>query len=185
MRPLQLILPVVFCATLVLSGCAPGPSGDSASTYNIGDKIEMGRLSYTVFDTQWLPQIGSGATARVPQYRYFLVRMSVANTGSGDAIAPNFTIEDDSGKSYSELSNGEDVPQWLGYLVQIKPAKSMAGNIVFDAPPKHYKLRVTDETGQHTALVDIPLSFGAQLPTEPASELGGGTPTPPASGELK
>jgi len=35
---------------------------------------------------------------------------------------------------------------------------------VFDAPPAHYKLRVTDENEENPAYVDIPLSFGAEIP---------------------
>jgi hypothetical protein len=56
------------------------------------------------------------------------------------------------------------VPQWAGYLRNVKPADNVQGNIVFDAPPAHYKLKLADETGTKFALIDIPLSFGAETP---------------------
>ena len=78
---------------------------------------------------------------------------------------PNVTIEDDRGNSFPELRDGDGVPQWIGYLRQVKPAESTSGNLVFDAPPAHYKLRVTDENEDAFAYIDIPLSFGAEVPT--------------------
>ncbi|MEI9974378.1 MAG: hypothetical protein WDO73_21410 [Ignavibacteriota bacterium] len=48
-----------------------------------------------------------------------------------------------------------------------KPAEAVAGNVVFDAPPKHYRLRVSDENGEQPALVDIPLNFNSDIPPAP------------------
>ena len=72
-------------------------------------------------------------------------------------MIPNLTIEDDKGKHFEEVSNGEGVPQWVGYLREVKPADIVQGNIVFDAPPAHYKLKLADETGDEIALIDLPL----------------------------
>jgi hypothetical protein len=88
------------------------------------------------------------------------------NGGSADARIPDFTIEDDSGHTYNELTIGEGVPQWIGYLRSAKPADFVQGNVVFDAPPGHYKLRVSDDQ-KNEALVDIPLTFGAETPEIP------------------
>src|SRR5262249_21283888 len=132
--------------------------------YNMGEKVPVGRISYTIFETQWLTHLGEGAAQRVPQNRFFLVRLSAVNGGSSDASIPNLTLENDKGQKYEELSNGEGVPQWIGYLRSARPADSVQGNVVFDAPPGHYKLNVTDEDRSHAALVDIPLSFGAETP---------------------
>jgi hypothetical protein len=120
-----------------------------------------------VFETQWLTQLGDQANPRVPQSRFFLVRTSIVNGGGSDVVSPNLTVEDDHGHVYPELSNGDGVPQWIGYLRQIKPADSAQGNLVFDAPPAHYKLRVLDEDGNRAALIDIPLSFNAETPEPP------------------
>jgi hypothetical protein len=139
-------------------------------TYPIGEKVLVGHLSYTVFETQWLTQLGDPSSPRIPQNRYFLVRISIANQGSAELVPPNLAIEDDKGHTYPELSNGEAVPQWTGYLRQIKPASSVQGNLVFDAPPGHYKLKVVNEEGSHAAFIDLPFSFNSEMPGLPGAD---------------
>jgi hypothetical protein len=143
------------------------PSKPKVMTYEMGRRVSVGHLVYTVFETQWLTRLGSGADVRIPEHRFFLVRLSAVNGGSEQMAIPNLTIEDDQGNSYDELANGEGVSQWIGYLRQAKPAESLDGHIVFDAPPRHYNLLVLDETGDHAALIDIPLNFNAESPEAP------------------
>lgn len=152
------LLPLVVCAATLLSSCAedkPFP----VRTYPLGDRVSLGHIAYVVYETQWLPQLGDGADARIPQHRYFLVRMSAVNGASQKVTIPNFTIEDDKGHTYPELSDLAHVPQPMGYLRIVKPTESAQGHVLFDAPPGHYKLRIQDEDGERAALVDIPLSF--------------------------
>jgi Domain of unknown function (DUF4352) len=158
----------IWCAaalamTMLGSGCS-SPAKPPISQYNMGEKVPVGRLSYTVFETQWLTHLGEGASARVPQNRFFLVRLSAVNGGSSDTAIPTLTLEDDKGQKYEELSNGDGVPQWIGFLRTARPADSVQGNVVFDVPPGHYKMTLTDEDQSHAARVDIPLSFGAETP---------------------
>jgi hypothetical protein len=153
-----------LAAAVLAAGCSEGRKKPLVVQYNMGEKVPVGHLSYTVFETQWLTQLGDGATARVPQNRFFLIRLSAVNGGSADAAVPNLTIEDDKGHRYEELSNGDGVPQWIGFLRSAHPADSVQGNIVFDAPAAHYTLTMTDEDQSHAARVDIPLSFGAETP---------------------
>jgi hypothetical protein len=87
--------------------------------------------------------------------------MAAVNSSAVDLIVPNVTIEDDKGNSYPELMDGDGAPAWIGYLRRVKPAESVRGNLLFDAPPAHYKLRITDENEENSAYFDIPLSFGA------------------------
>ena len=152
-------------AAMLFSGC--GEQTFPVRTYPMGEKVMIGHLTYTVFETQWLTQLGDPSAPRIPQNRFFLVRASIVNSGASEVISPNLTVEDDHGHVYRELSNGDGVPQWIGYLRQIKPADSAQGNLVFDAPPGHYKLRVLDEDSNHAALIDIPLSFNAETPEVP------------------
>ena len=83
----------------------------------MGEKVQLGKLSYTVFETQWLTHLGEGPPARVPQNRFFLVRFSATNSGSDELDRPQLhgrrTIK---GNVYEELPNGDGVPQWAGYL---------------------------------------------------------------------
>ena len=135
----------------------------------MGDRVSLGHIVYTVFETQWLTHIGEGANDRVPQHRFFLVRLSAVNSLGSDIIVPNFSIEDDNGNTFPELSSGEGVPQYIGYLRSVKPAESQQGNALFDAPPRHYKFRIADETGEKVAYVDIPLNFVSETPEIPVA----------------
>lgn len=173
MRQLRFgLLLAVAVAACILSCC--GDSGEKpfpVHTYNLGERITLGHIVYVVFETQWLTHIGEGVDARVPQHRFFLVRLSAVNSLGADIIVPNFTLEDDNGQTYPELSSGEGVPQHIGYLRSVKPAESAQGNALFDAPPRHYKMKIADETGEKIAYVDIPLNFVSETPDVP--QVGG------------
>lgn len=136
----------------------------------MGERVQVGSLIYNVFEDQWKAQLGQGADTRVPKDRFFLVRYTVANGGTGDLLVPAMTLVDDSGQTYDELSNGDQVPQWTGYLRHVKPAQTLQGNVVFDAPPKHYRIRVTDENSQNSCDIDIPLHFQSDNPEMPAQQ---------------
>lgn len=174
MRPFRFLwsLAAVVAATSLLFSC--GDSGEKSypvHTYSMGERITLGHIIYVVFETQWLTHIGEGADARVPQHRFFLVRLSTVNSLGSDIIVPNLVLEDDSGNTYPELSSGEGVPQYIGYLRSVKPAESVQGNALFDVPPRHYKMKIADETGDKVAYVDIPLNFVSETPEVP--EVGG------------
>jgi len=150
-----------------LSGCSPStPAAEHPFTYNLGERAPAGRLTYTVFETRWMTHLGEGLDARVPQNRFLVIRMSAVNGGSTEASIPDFTIQDDHGNSFDELSDGIGVPQWVGYLRSARPTDFLEGNIVFDAPPAHYRLQMADETGKQKVLVDLPLNFDADVPAD-------------------
>jgi hypothetical protein len=157
----------LIAAALLVAGCKSQPTAFPVRTYPMGEKVLLGTLTYTVFETEYLTQIGEGPAPRIPQNRFFLVKISVSNGGSSTANVGAFQVEDDSGKIYPELNNGDGVPDWIGYLRSLKPAESAQGNAVFDAPPRHYTIRVHDETGEKAALIDIPLTFNAETPDVP------------------
>lgn len=154
---------MLSCA--LLTGCPN--KAFPVRTYPMGDKVTMGPVIYTVFETQWLTHIGVPPDEKVPQNRYFLVRMSAVNSSGSDVMLPSMTVQDDRGKSYAELTSDVGAPQWVGSLRQVHPADSVAGNLVFDCPPGHYKLRIEDELTGHAALVDIPLTFTSETPEVP------------------
>ncbi len=163
-----LLLLAAAVAASLLSSCGNSEDNSpSARTYNMGEKVTVGHIVYTVFETQWLTHIGAGPDERVPQNRFFLVRLSALNSLSTDIVVPNFTLEDDTGNTYPELSSGEGVPQYIGYLRTVKGTDTVDGNAVFDAPPRHYKMKVSDETGERSAYIDIPLNFVSETPGIP------------------
>lgn len=160
----------VAATAVILTSC--GGSAENSlpvQTVGMGDKIPLGHINYQVFETRWLTQIGVGPDARVPQHRFFLVRLQAHNSLGSGIIVPNFILEDDSGNTYPELNSGEGVPQYIGYLRSIKPDGIASGNAVFDVPPRHYKMKITDETGEKAAYVDIPLNFVSETPEPPGA----------------
>jgi hypothetical protein len=162
-----LVLLAVAAAAPLLTSCGASEDKAPVRTYTMGEKVTVGHIVYTVFETQWLTHIGAGPDARVPQNRFFLVRMSALNSLSTDIVVPNFTLEDDNGNTYPELSSGEGVPQYIGYLRTLKGTDTVDGNAVFDAPPRHYKMKVSDENSERTAYIDIPLNFVSETPDVP------------------
>jgi hypothetical protein len=133
----------------------------------MGERITLGSLVYNVFDAQWKPQLGQGTEERIPKDRFFLIRLSVVNGGSTDLMVPTIVLVDDAGQTYTELSNGDQVPAWVGFLRRVKPAETLQGNLVFDVAPKHYRMRLSDENDQKNEEVDIPLSFASESPEIP------------------
>jgi hypothetical protein len=136
----------------------------------MGERVAAGSLVYNVFEDQWKTKLGEGADARIPKDRFFVLRLSVVNGGSTELMIPTVNLVDDAGQTYPELANGDQVPQWMGFLRRVKPADTLQGYIVFDVPPKHYVLRVADETGQKSRDIDIPLNFTSDTPEIPAQQ---------------
>lgn len=170
MRLVRLLVPLaLLCASAILIGCSSSAGGNSViPNYSMGERAQAGQLIFTVFENRWLPQLGSEPNARIPNNRFLLLRLSIVNSGSNEAPVPPLTLIDDSGQRYSEVSDGDGVPQWIGYLRRMKPADTLTGNIVFDAPARHYKLEVKDDADEKKALIDIPLSFNVdQTPMPP------------------
>ena len=157
----------LLIAPLLLTSCGDGDKPLPVRTYTMGERVSLGHVTYQVFETQWLTHLGTGPDQRVPKNRYFLVRMSAVNSGGAEIIVPNFVLEDDNGNSYPEMSEAEGVPQYIGYLRTVKPGESAMGNALFDAPPRHYKIKIKDETGEKTAYIDIPLTFLLETPDVP------------------
>jgi hypothetical protein len=149
--------------------CSPAVAPE-ARLHRMGERVTVGSLVYNVFEDQWKAQLGHDTDTRVPKDRFFLVRLSVVNGGSADLMVPSLTLVDDAGQTYPELSNGDQVPEWTGYLRRVKPAETLQGNVVFDVAPKHYRLRVTDENSQVTRDIDIPLNFASDTPDMPTQQ---------------
>ena len=149
---------------VLLAGCKPSSGENSViPNYSMGDRAQAGPLVYTVFDSKWAPQLGADLSARIPANRFLILRLSVVNGSSAEVTVPTLTLVDDNGQRYTEVANGDALPQWVGFLRRLKPADTLTGNVLFDVPLKHYKLEVTDEPEERKALVDIPLTFGEAL----------------------
>ncbi len=166
MRLSPICLPAAVLCAAVACGCS-NRGTPALRTYQLGDKVALAPFLYTVFETQWLTHVGVPPDEKVPQNRFFLVRLSIVNSSGNEVMVPNLTVEDDAGTSYPEVGSDIGAPQWIGVLRQVHPADSLSGNLVFDCPPGHYKLRLLDDTTEKSALVDIPLTFTSETPQVP------------------
>jgi hypothetical protein len=163
----RLILFGVVVGLCTLPGCSSTPA-KPVRIYNAGEKIQVGRLTYSVVDVQIQPTLPSQDGAgdpRVPQHRFYTVQISVSNGGNEDTPIPGLALVDDAGHVYNELPDGSGVPHWLGMVRRVSPGQTEEGDVVFDAPTAHYKLRLTDETDDEQVYSDIPLSFVHEVGT--------------------
>jgi len=186
-----------FTYSLVLTGLLLGLTACSSDSPNkleqsrvvaAGEKAPAGHLTYSVLDSQILPQITEGETPRVPKERFIVVQIAVTNSGNTDANIPGVTLESDSGTTYNELTDGNGVQGFLGVLRHVGPLQTTRGAIVFDAPAAHYRLRFADENAENEILADLPLTYAhekvnsADVPAAVLPDLTAPTgPTAPAA----
>ncbi len=149
-------------SAFALSGCS-SLSKKQPVIYASGDKALIGSLTYAVIDTEILTQLGDNpGTARTPRNRFYLIKVSVSNSGAEDAPIPGMTLVADSGETYGEVANGAGVPDWLGIVRSVSGSQTDTGNILFDAPAGHYRLKLTDDLNEKEVFIDIPLTFEHQ-----------------------
>lgn len=150
-----------------LLSCSSGEKIEPPHTYQLGDRVPVGHLIYTVLEKDWANQFGQGTDARIPQNKFYQLKLTVVNSGSrdvGDVIIPNTQLVDDSGTDYPEAADGEGVKDWIGNTRQVRPNETLRGSLLFDVQPKHYKLRLYSEDEKQIAFVDLPLSFDSNTP---------------------
>jgi hypothetical protein len=147
-----------------LVSCGSADKTESPHTYQLGERVTLGHISYTVFERQWHNDFGTAPDLRVPRDRFCTLRITALNNGGSELIIPSAELVDDGGNTYAELTDGEGVQDWLGNLRQVRPTETAQGFLLFDVPAKHFKLKLTDEEGKRSALVDIPLSFETDTP---------------------
>jgi hypothetical protein len=147
--------------SLATTGCASlSKSKNDPVIYAAGDKATVGTLTYNVTDTVVADQLGDNPNnERTPQDRFFLVRVSVSNSGPEDEPIPAMALVDDAGHSYTELADGAGVANWLGVVRKVGPTQTEQGYVLFDAPTKHYRLRLNDTLDEKEIAIDVPLNF--------------------------
>jgi len=151
-----------FIAISLLSVAAAGCSRAQKPAnilYAAGDKAIVGPLVYSVTDTEVAQQLGDDPNPRTAQERFYLIRISVTNSSSDDQSIPTMTLVDDAGHSYTELSDGTGVTNWLGVVRKVRATQTEQGIVAFDAPTKHYRLRLNDALDENEISVDVSLNF--------------------------
>lgn len=147
-----------------LAGVACQANKTPTITHRMGEKVAVGKLMYSVLNADWKTHLGEGSNNRVPEKRFLVIEMSIANAGMDEVSVPLFLLHDSNGKTYRELENGDGVDNWMGLLRILRPTQSLNGRIVFDLPMTNYKLQVTDggpPDEEQTSFIDIPLQMEA------------------------
>lgn len=172
---------------MFLSACSPTP-GRQTKVYPSGEKAAVDKLTYAVIDTQIHTRLGEEPNPRIPQNRFYVVQLAVSSGANTDTPIPTLTLVDDSGKSYTELADGAGLQHWLGVIRHVSPAQTERGEVLFDAPAAHYKLKLTDETDANDIYIDLPLNFlhetmgtGSSDAPEPPSPASVSGPAAPAA----
>ena len=154
----------VACGTLLLTGCSCGkPQSDSSfiGTFNMGERVQAGKIIYTALESEWKTALTEGG--RAPQHRFLFLRVSMTNSGGEPVNVPALELEGANGTRYQEVTeNLQGVQNWLGLMRTVGPATTEQGVIVFDVPLAAYKLIVVDGSevdNERYAHVEIPVQL--------------------------
>jgi hypothetical protein len=151
-------------AALMLSACKGKRAGAGVMTFKMGERASVGRLIYVVTEAEWKTTLGEGATARVPEHRFLMVRCNITNSGAEPVNIPLLSLYSEKGEAFRELDNGEHVTNWMGLLRRVSPSETFQGAMLFDVAPAAYKLQITDGgdvENESISYVEIPLQMEA------------------------
>jgi hypothetical protein len=160
---LRRLTPLIFVVTLaspilLQTGCTQ--QNAVRAEYQMGEKVTIGPLTYTVIETKWPSQLGDVLKLRLPERRFLMISLSVTSGAGHPLTLPLLSVEGSNGHLYQESENGEGLNHWLGMLRNLNPSDTAQGQILFDVPLGSYRLRVPDggEPGaEKYAWVEIPL----------------------------
>jgi len=130
-------------STILFQGCGK-KAASSTGGYDMGEKVRVGPLTYTVLEADWKSQLGEFPVSRVAEQNFLLIRISVTNSGGNAVNIPSFTLESSRGDSYTEVQDVRGVERWLGIFRNLNPAMTEDGWILFDVPKNSYRVKLTD-----------------------------------------
>src|SRR5262249_5819508 len=78
---------------LCLALCSCSQANSTRLDFQMGEKVALGPLTYTVIQTSWKNQLGDGFKVRTPQHRFLLINISVTNGGGKEVALPLFKLE--------------------------------------------------------------------------------------------
>ena len=163
------MLCTVSALLLSSAGCS---SKTKALTLPIGEKVQVGKLSYQVIDASWQPEVAG--LKQPPKNRVLQIHVTVTNTGAEEIAVPMLRLHDAAGNEVSEIMEVEGNTRWLGMIRRMQPALTEDGMIYFDVPVGTYKLEVVDNSmadNEQIAFIEIPASL-APPPSLPADRKG-------------
>ena len=126
------LLTVAFfsLALMGLAGCSGASTPaktDEVRVVPAGEKASAGHLTYNVVDSQIFAQLGDEARPHVPKDRYLVVQVTVTNSSNVDNPIPAIELVSDAGKTYSEVTDGTGLTNWLGIVRHVGPGLTERG----------------------------------------------------------
>ncbi len=154
---------------LTSAGCS---SKTKALTLPIGEKVQVGKLSYQVIDANWQAEVAG--LKQPPKNRVLQIHITVTNSGAEEISIPMLRLHDAAGNEISEIMEMEGNTRWMGMIRRMQPALTEDGMIYFDVPVGTYKLEVVDNSmadNEQIAFIEIPATL-APPPSLPADKKG-------------
>ncbi|MFC1743416.1 DUF4352 domain-containing protein [Candidatus Riflebacteria bacterium] len=110
-------------------------------TYEVGETVNIGHMSYKVIGKWWMPSLGEVK----PKSRFLVININVLNNDFNARTIPQFNLRDDiSGNGYEISINYVHLSKPLNILHRLEPSKLRSGYILFDVPQEaYYKLVVS------------------------------------------
>src|SRR4051812_44961083 len=90
-RPSLLPKLCLLASALTLAGCQEKAA--TKLTYEMGERVQVGSLTYVIVESAWNTQLGEGFSVRVPTQRFLLLSVSVTNGGAADISLPPLSLE--------------------------------------------------------------------------------------------
>ena len=165
-----LLLLVATLLSLVLPGCSA--SKTKALSFPIGEKVQVGKLSYQVVDASWQPEVAG--VKQAPKNRILQIHFTVTNSASEEIAIPMLHLIDSAGNEINEITEIEGNPRWMGMIRRMQPALTEEGTIYFDVPVGSYRFEVVDNSladSEQIAFIEIPAGL-APPPTIPSPNKG-------------
>jgi hypothetical protein len=163
------ILSTVALLAFTLS-CGGDPATPTAKVYRMGDRAVTGPITYVGLTAEYRAELPE---AKGPlKHQYLVVFLSATNGGGQEATLPHTRLIGADGAEYPEVTEIENMGQWMGVLRRVAPSSTEQGYVVFDVPVGAYKLQVSsggDPEKEQLAQIELPTKI---VPATPPSVAG-------------
>lgn len=136
----------------------------------MGEAMVLGGVEHTVLMAEWRGSIGEGASSRLPNNQFLVLRIALTNETDSPAEIASMRLVAEDGSEYEELADGSGLVDWLGLVRTLSSKENRQGDVLFDAPRSVYKLKLSEHSidGEeiNVAMVEIPVRVDQMLPSD-------------------
>lgn len=155
-------------AAFLLAAC--GEPSAPVKYARMGEALVLGNVEHTVLVADWRGSLGEGASARLPNEQFLVLRIALSNQTEAPADIASMRLIAPDGTEYEELADGSGLAEWLGLVRTLSAKQGRQGDVLFDAPRGVYKLKLTEHSADgdeaNVAMVEIPVRLDEVLPAE-------------------